>query len=166
MRYSDFEKHIHECAATASDSSRRIFALDTLARLHASAADALVAELTPEEYHLAAYLNRNAAHDDPRALTEKLITLDAMMTADPVRAIEFHPDITEWMCALDHWIAYLTSGDSSAIARLAINMVNSIDYAIGGDTEEYSGENMLGAPAMRDEYERQRRLLGASPSSA
>jgi hypothetical protein len=83
------------------------------------------------------------------------------MTAEDVRAIRFHPDITEWMCAVANWVAYLTSGDPSAVARLAINMVNSIDYAIGGDTDEYSTRNMLGSPMMQAEYERQERLLVA-----
>lgn len=157
MRYKDFERHLHELAASASDLSRRRFALDTISRLHAMANDAISTQLTPEERELADYLNNNVADSDPQTISQKLDALNGRMTTDPIRAIEFRPSITEWMCAIDNWIAYLASGDPSAIAELAVNMVNSINYTIGCDIK-----NMLGSPEMQTEHERQKRLLVAA----
>jgi hypothetical protein len=95
----------------------------------------------------------------PDELAGTLAKLNHSMCRDPVRAIEFHADITELLCAFDHWIGYRRSGDAHLIARLAINRVNSVDYAIGGDVEAYSVDNMLGAPTMAAEFQRQQRIL-------
>lgn len=64
--------------------------------------------------------------------------------------------------AVDSWADYRLTSHPVYIAHIAINMVNAVDYDIGGDTAEYSVDNMLGAPEMVAEYNRQRRMLVAT----
>jgi hypothetical protein len=81
------------------------------------------------------------------------------MVADDVRAIEFHPALTELLCAVDSFIQYRRDGEPSHVADIARNAVNNVDYHIGGDSGDYSIENMLGSPLMVAEFERMQRLL-------
>ena len=143
----------------ATDSCRRDFALDTIGRLHASASDAFRSELTPDERQMADNLAKHFADADPQAQLDTLTRLNDSMTEDDVRAIEFHYDITEWMCALESWFNFRLTNDPSHIASIAINMVNSIDQTLDDDPDGYSINNMLGDPKMVAEYERQQRLL-------
>jgi hypothetical protein len=159
MRYADFEHRIVRMAASASESARRSFAIDTITRLFAGAAGPLSLQLTPDEHNLAQRLAEGFADGDLQSLKDMLNRLSDSMTLDEVRAIEFDPAITEWMSAIDNWIGYRQSGDPKAIAGVAINLVNAIDYEIEGRAEGYSIDNILGAQAMRVEYERQQRML-------
>ena len=162
MRYTDFEHRIVQMAASATEPARRSFAIDTITRLFAGATGPLSEQLTPEEHNLAQRLADGFADGDPQSLKDTLDRLNDSMTLDEVRAIEFHPAITEWMCAIDNWIGYRQSGNPRAIAGVAINMVNAIDYENDGQAEGYSIDNILGARAMRVEYERQQRMLAPS----
>jgi hypothetical protein len=159
MRYAEFEERIEQIAAAASDEARRRFALDTIGLLHQSAQEPARRELTTEEQRLLSTLLQGVEVRLPDELAGALDELNNSMCLDPVRAIEFHPDITELLCAIDNWIEYRRSGDPRHIARLGINRVNSVDYAIGGDIGEYSVNNMRGASEMVAEFQRQQRLL-------
>jgi len=161
MRFTEFQQCIGELAGSASDAARRRFAIDNITRLHSSAMPALQAELTPSEFELAEKLSETFADGDAVTLAPILNALNDSMTADDVRAIEFHANITEWMCAIDHWINYLLTLKPQEIAALAMNMVNSVDYAIGGDVGGYSIENVLASPLMQAEHERQRKYLSS-----
>jgi hypothetical protein len=165
MNYSEFEKRIEQMTAAASDATRRRFALDTLRMLLASTQAAIKDELTPREREL---LTEVLAGIEQPLTTEpaaKLAELDESMGRDEIRAIEFDHDLTELLCAIDNWLHYQRTGDPDFIARVAINMVNSIDHAIVGRDDDYSNKgDMLGAEEMRQEFERQQRLLTPAKS--
>jgi hypothetical protein len=162
MRYVDFEMLIQQMAASASDTVRRLFAFDTIARLHASAESAIREEFTESERLLLAEIVAGLERLPAAVLKRKVQELDDSQCRDPIRAIEFNPKVTELVCALDNWADYRINSDPLCIGHLAINMVNGVDYDIGGHTGAYSTENMLGAPEMVAEHYRQKRLLAAT----
>jgi hypothetical protein len=159
MRYAELEQRIEEMAAAASEDARRCFALDTIRLLKQAAEQPSREELTVEEQRLLSTLLNGLESQPDADLAATLEQLNASMCRDPVRAIEFHPSITELLCAIDNWLGYRRSGDPHRIADVAINAVNHVDYVIGGDARGYSISNMLGAPEMVAEFHRQRRLL-------
>ncbi len=159
MRYKDFEKRIKEMVTAASDDARRRSALDTIRLLYASAKVPATEELTPKEQQLLTELVKCANSLPIEELQPLLERLSKSTSDDEVRAIEIHSDIVELMCAIDNWIAYRRTGDPHSIFGLAINRVNSVDFALGGNTDI---ENMFAAPEMVDEFERQRILLLSS----
>ncbi len=159
MRYAEFEAEIKRMAASATDSARLRFALDTI-RLLRRKTDAVVkVELTKPERQLVSAMLLAIDRKDYDLAGDQLDQLTKSMCADDVRAIEFHPDVTELMCAIDNLCKYASSHDSQWIARVAINMVNSVDYAVEGVCDGYSIDDMMVAKEMSDEYQRQRRLL-------
>lgn len=81
------------------------------------------------------------------------------MCDDDVRAVEFDPDITELLCAIDNLLNYAVARDPQFISKIAINMLNCIDYAVSGLPED-----ILVEPTMREEHERQKRLLTGATS--
>ncbi len=162
MRYIDFEKLIHRMAVSASASARQAFALDTIGRLHASAESAIGDEFTEFERLLLGEIVAGVETLSADELKRKVQELNDRQCRDSVRAIEFNPKTTELICALDSWADYRLTNDPAHVAHIAINMVNAVDYDIGGDTAEYSTNNMLGAPEMVAEHHRQRRMLVAA----
>jgi hypothetical protein len=167
MHYAEFKASIERMAATATPEARRHFALDTIRLLYQSADAPAREQLTDEEQRLLSALMEGVEARPPDELAGVLEALNGSMDRDPVRAVEFHPDITELLCAIDHWIGYRRSGNPHLIACLAVNRVDSVDYAIGGDVGAYSVKNMLGAPEMVAEAHRQQRLLlPAEPAAA
>ena len=159
MRYADFERQIMEMAISASEVARRGFAIDTIVRLHQSASDAIRNEYTEPERSLLASILDGLESTSADVLKLKLKQLTESLERDSVRAIEFRPDVTELLCAIDSWLDYRLSCDPHFIGAIAINMVNSIDYAIGGEIGDYSINNVFGAPAMVAEHQRQERML-------
>jgi hypothetical protein len=159
MRYADFEKLIHGMAASASQTARRSFALDTLNRLHACCQKAIREEFTEAErarlHEILAGLEQQPAPE----LKQKLLELNDILCRDPVRSIEFNPKTTQLLCAIDNWIDYLTTRDPQCVSNIAINMVNAVDCEIDRPIAEYSIDNMLGAPEMIAEHQRQQRML-------
>ena len=91
----------------------------------------------------------------PAVLKRKVEELNDSQCRDPVRAIEFNPKVTELVCAVDNWADYRITNDPVCVGHIAINMVNAVDYEIGGETGDYSIQNMLGAPEMLEEHHRQ-----------
>jgi hypothetical protein len=160
VRYSDFEYRIKQMALSSSGTARHQFAFDTIERLCQSAQQAIINELTNVEQCLLAEILLSLETIPAVRVKRKLQELCDSMERDPVRAMEFHCDITELLCAIDNWLDYRSTADPLFIAGLAINMVNSIDHLIGGAMGEYSIDNIRGAPQMREEFERQKRLLG------
>ena len=159
MRYPDFEKLIYQMAASASDSARCAFALDTIARLKASADSALGEEFTEAERLLLGEILAGLEGLPPAVLKQKVQDLNDSQCRDEIRAIEFNPKVTDLVAALDSWADYRITKDPVHVGGIAINMVNAVDYDIGGHTGQYSTENMLGAPAMSAEHHRQKRML-------
>lgn len=135
MRYAEFEQHIKLMATLASPESCRRFALDSIRLMHESAESTAEQGLTIKERQLLSALVNGVETLPPEELNAVLAEL-IQSTNDPVRAEGFHPQLIELLCAIDHWIRYQHSGNPYLIARLAINSVNSVDYAIGGDTKE------------------------------
>lgn len=156
MRYKDFEKRIKEMVAAASDDARRRFALDTIRLLYESAKAPAKEDLTPIEHELVAELVNGANSRPVDELQTILEQLSQSTSHDEVRAIEIHADIVELMCGIDNWIAYRRAGDPQSIFGLAINRVNSVDFAVGGDSDI---ENFFAVPEMSAEFERQKNLL-------
>lgn len=159
MRYGDFEKLIYQMAASASDAARQSFALDTIARLHASAETAIADEFSEAERLILDDILSGLEALPTAVLKQKVEDLNDSQCRDPVRAIEFNPKVTDLVAALDSWADYRLTKDPVHVGDIAINMVNAVDYDIGGHTEQYSTENMLGSPEMVAEHDRQRRML-------
>lgn len=159
MEHADFVKHITQLVLAASDDQRRRFALETISLLHDSAALALREELSETERQL----HERLAVDLERGPLDQLCSdsqcLAESMVLDPVRAIEFHPHLTEYLAAVESWLLFRQTDDPIHIAAIACNRVNTIDHDIGGDVGGYSIHNVLGAAEMVAEYERQQRLL-------
>lgn len=159
MTYKEFERRIQGMAAAATDADRLCFSRDTIGLLHSSAHQALSTELTEAEREVLSEILVGVESGALNGLRPKLKALTDSLCSDEVRAIEFHPYITELLCAIDNLLGYSETKDSDYIRRLAVNMVNSIDHAIGGDSAAYSINNIMGAEQMRVEHERQKRLL-------
>jgi len=165
MQYAEFERLIHERAATASKAARKSFALDTIGRLHDAVESYILQEFTEPERLLLREVLSGLERKPPATLKPKFQELHVRLCRDPIRAVEFTPPISQLLSAIDSWIGYRTSGDPEHVAQIAINMVNVVDYAIGGEVAEYSIENVLGAPSMVAEYRRQERMLGGGRRS-
>lgn len=161
MKYAEFEQQIRHMVTAASEAARRAFSLDTIGLLYQSAKKAIDKDFTMDERRLLSQLLSGLEIVPTPELKRKLNQLVESQCRDSVRAIGYHRDATELICAIDSWLEYQLTRDPACVARLAICMVNSVDYAIGGDEAEYSVNNMLGSPAMVAEYQRQQRLLSA-----
>jgi hypothetical protein len=159
MTYNHFEREIMHMVASATNASRLRFALDTIGLLGRSAEAAIEAQMSEAERGALAEIMAGVETGSAGGLRPKLEELTNSLCKDEVRAIEFHPDITELLCALDSFLEYADTKDPKLIGRIALNMVNSIDHAIVGDSKGYSIDNMMGANEMRNEYERQKALL-------
>jgi hypothetical protein len=159
MRYGDFEKLIHRMAVSASEPARSSFALDTIDRLHASTLDAIRDEFTEAERLRLNEILEGLDRQPAVLLKQKLKELNDILCRDPIRAIEFNPKSTELLCAIDNWLDYRITRDPECVGHIAINMVNVVDYEIGEAVGDYSTENMLGAPEMVAEHQRQQRML-------
>lgn len=159
MRYADFQKLIYDMVACATASARRAFALDTIGRLHAGAQSAISDEFTESERLLLAEIVAGVERLPAAELKRKVRELNDRQCQDPVRAIEFNPKATDFICALDSWADYRLTNDLRHVVQIAISMVNAIDYDIEGFAAGYSIDNMLGAPEMAAEHRRQRRML-------
>src|SRR5262245_16658748 len=101
MRYAEFEANIEKMAAAATPEACHRFALDTIGLLHQAADAPAQEQLTDEERQLLAVLVEGVATRPPDELAGALEALNESMCRDPVRAIEFHPDITQMLCAID-----------------------------------------------------------------
>ena len=159
MTYREFEQEIQAMAAAATDAARLRFSRDTIGLLRASAQQALETELTEAEREMLSKILIGVETGVLDGLQHQLKMLTDNLCSDEVRAMEFHPDITELVCGLENLLLYSETKDPNHISRLAINMVNSVDHAIGGESGAYSIDNMMGAEEMRNEHERQKRLL-------
>ena len=152
------------CKSIKRCSARQAFALDTIARLHASAESAIREEFTESERTLLGEIVAGLESLPAALLKRKIQELDDSQCRDEIRAQEFNPKVTQFVAALDSWADYRITKDPLAVAGIAINMVNAVDYDIdiGGRTSEYSTDNMLGAPEMLAEHHRQKRMLVAA----
>jgi hypothetical protein len=159
MHYAELEQRIAQMASQASAESRRRFAVDTINLLRQSAQPAIDSEMTQTEQRLLVGLLEGLEDLPVDEMRRTLEALDESMIYDPVRAIEFDQHLTELVCAVERWLAYRETGDPGCIEAIAVCGVNSVDYAISGLSTEYSIDNMLGAEEMRQEYNRQKRLL-------
>ena len=154
LTYQQYEAELKRMTREATHEAHLQFAKETIALLHRSVAARIPVELTGREQELLTEILAAIAGDAREQLRLPLSELVANVTADDVRAVEFHPDFAELLCAIDHLIEYQASQDPGRIARIGINMVNSIDWRIDG-----LPENILSAPEMLEEYERQKRSL-------
>ena len=156
--YRELEQMIHRMTASATEAARRAFALDTIARLKDATADAVDQEFTEPERGLLSEILATL-EGDPAIVRQKLDTLLELQSEDQVRSIEFRPDVTELLGATYGWLDYRLTSDPAHIARIAINMVNAINYALDEADSASSVDDMLGPPQMREEHERRQRLL-------
>ena len=154
LTYQEYEAELKRMAREASNEARLRFAKETIALLHQSVAAETPAELTRHEQELLTEILAAIDGDACEQLRSCFKELEESTTADDVRAVEFHPDFPELLCAIDYLIEYQAGQDPGRIARIRINRVNSIDWRIDG-----LPENILSAPEMLAEYERQKRLL-------
>jgi hypothetical protein len=159
MRYADLENQIKAMVNSASDAARKAFALDSINRLHSLAKEAIAKEFTESERQLLAEILTGVEDRPVHGLKRKLEELKKSQGRDPVRASEFHPSTAELLCAIDSWLNYRDTGRSRFVVPIAVNVVNSVDYALGGDVGHYAINNMLGAPEMVEEHRRQQRIL-------
>ena len=126
------------------------FAQDTLLLLHRAAAGSLAGELTLEQRQLAANIFAKLNIDSTDELKTKLAQLGAVGN---------RPYVTDFLSAVANWLDYRATKNPDFIFRMAVDMVNMLDYHIGGDSSGYSTDNMLGAKAMCEEYHRQAHFL-------
>lgn len=159
MRYPEFERRIVQIALAAPAKACHHFAIDTIRQLADSSEDAVKTELSSAERELLNRLLSDLSNGALSELTDAFSSLIDSTGKDPVRAIELRSDLTQLLCAIDSYIRYRQIGDPHLIAAIAINGINGVDYAIGGDGENYSTDNILGSPRMVAEYERVQRLL-------
>lgn len=173
MNYHEFEDRIRRLVASASEKARYQFAQDTIKLLRRSGAETLSELLPQDSQELVNDIITKLDVESTVDLKKKLKRLISVRVAEhvdgdpsefdkiePLDGHEIHPDITELLCAVDNWLEYRATRNPYFIERIAINMVNSLDYYIGGDSGEYSTDNFLGEPAMREEFHRQEHFLG------
>jgi hypothetical protein len=137
-------------AFAASERARFRFAQDTLLLLHRAAAESLAGELTPEQHRLATNVLAKVNIESTDDLKAKLAQLGGIGDC---------PYVTDFLSAVGNWLDYRATRNPEFIFRMAVDMVNMLDYHIGGDSGKYSTDNMLGAKAMREEYHRQAHFL-------
>src|SRR4030095_2779372 len=97
---------IHRTAVSASESARCAFALDTMGRLHNFAKEAIHEEFTDTERILLTEILANLEREPMQILKQKLQEVNDSLCQDPIRAIEFNPNVTELLCAIDSWLDY------------------------------------------------------------
>lgn len=153
MDYFQFEARIKRLAFAASEKARFRFAQDTLLLMHRAAAETLAHEFTPERQQVVAEILATVNVESTADLKAKL---------DSLGAVGFCPDVTDLLSAVGNWLDYRATRNPEFIFRIAVDIVNMLDYHIGGDSGKYSTDNMLGARAMREEYHRQGHFLAGS----
>jgi hypothetical protein len=159
MTNGELEKRVNQLVKRASDESRRRFALETIRLLRQSAASAIQEQLSEGERALLSSVLDHLSDWEPSRLSEVFNEYDRATSDDPIRSIEFDPVLTDLLVSIDEWLNYCRTGNPRHVFSIAIARINTIDYAIGGDREDYSIDNMLGAPEMAAEYERIRQML-------
>jgi hypothetical protein len=133
--------------------------VETIRSLHQSALVAIEEQLKDEEQVLVGEIVAGLEGDSDQ-LRDKLDELDDLMYQSD-RKIQYLPDLTEFLCAIAHWLDYRGSGNPAYIAAIGLNMINSIDYAVSGQVDGYSMSDLLAASQMAQEVERQQVLLKA-----
>lgn len=158
MNYSEYEEWIKHAAATAAEDSRLSFACETVRALSIEARGAIQNELTDRERELVEGIV-NGLEGDPEVLREHLEELEGLLYQDQTRKVRYIPSLTEFLCAIAHFLDYRTSTNPAYIAAIGLNIINVIDYAVSGQVEGYSIADILVSEDMRAEIDRQERLL-------
>jgi hypothetical protein len=159
LRYADMEKQIKALVNAASEAARTAFALDSIKRLHFLAKEPIATEFPEPDRQLLTEILAGVEDRPVHELKRQLAELNGSQGRDPARSIELPPSATELLGAIDCWLNYRDTGRSRFVVQIALHVVNSVDYALGGDVGHYSIDNMLGAPEMVEECERQQRIL-------
>jgi hypothetical protein len=154
MTSEELDAGIAELVRNASYTARRAFALETIRLMHQGLVRTIKEEFGEEEQRLLDTLMGHLPDWPVASLAEKLRLLDQSTGADPIRAIEFHPSLTELLGAIESWLHFRNTGKQKHICEIAISRVNMVDYDIGGDIGDYSIFNMLGDSRMDAEYHR------------
>ena len=160
MTYAEYERWLREAAEAASPSARRAFALDTMRLLEVPALDLIKSQLTESEQDLVSTAMREVTMAVPEHTASALKALQESMFREEARSQDFHPYVNNLLDALFAWCKYRRTEETRWIAQIAILMGNHLDHA-----SEIDIHDVLGSPAMAEEFERQRRMLdGASPT--
>ncbi len=103
---------------------------------------------------------------EQQGLVEKLLakvniasTDECKTMLDDIGVIRSSPYVADLFSAVGNRLDYRATRNPEFIFLMAVDMVNMLDYHIGGDSGRYSTDNMLGAKAMREEYHRQAHFL-------
>jgi len=153
-------------AKSAGEPARRQFALETIALLQQAARKTIDGQFDARERSMLAEIMANLEGGSAGDLKVKMRELTDSLGHEEMRGLEIIPDVTDLLMAVDAWLDYRVTGKPKYIARIGICMVNWVDRAIDEEGGDCSLDDMLGAPAMREEYARQQRLLVAVDAGA
>jgi len=158
LNYTEYEEWIKHAAASAPEPSRVSFACETIQALYVEARGAIENELTDEERVLIRHIVDNL-EGDSADLRDAIDELDGLLYADPTRKVRYIPSLMEFMCSMAHYLDYRNSDNPAYIAAIGLNMINVIDYAVSGQIDGYSMNDITVSEDMCAEIERQERLL-------
>ncbi|MBT8225859.1 MAG: hypothetical protein HKP61_14320 [Dactylosporangium sp.] len=153
MRYDELEAAVLQLVAEAGDDNLRVFGAETVARL---VRDELLLDVAAEdeldEDALAALTiaRENVLTASPTELRVQLARIDNGILTDG----DMDPELLIIVSALEHWTAYLETGQRDELYELAIRSIEQVDFQVPADLSDF-----LATPEMAAEYERIERLL-------
>lgn len=152
MHYNEVEKTVRDLVATADDSKRHRFAADTVIRLTANDDLTAAAEVEFDDDAQQAFneARRNPTSSTADQLRTWLDTIDAGTLSDG----DMDPQVLWALEALEHWTGFLTDRNPELVAQLAIRSLETVDYEVSADLDDF-----LGTPEMAAEFDRIGRYL-------
>ena len=147
--------------ARAGDDNLRVFGAETVVRL---VGDERLVDVAVE-YELDGDASAALTIARESVLTATAAELRAQLTRidDGILADgDMDTELLNIICALEHWTAYMETGQRSELYELAIRSIEQVDFQVPADLNDF-----LAGAEMTAEYERIERLLTqTSPTSA
>ena len=153
MRYDELEAAILELVGRAGDDTLRVFGAETVARLvrdellHDVAVDD---ELDEDAMAALSSARANVLTAGPTELRAQVTRIEDGILADG----DLDPELLNVITALEHWTAYLETGQRDELYELAIRSIEQVDFQVSADLDDF-----LAPPELAAEYERIERLL-------
>lgn len=165
LDYKDLLRQLRQCVSTSSDAAHVPFVLDSI-RLLDKRSRAIVAEaLGKEEQRLISGIIDGIHRHMMSDVKGVLGHLDQLLGDEGDGSLVLDHRIIFLLDTVDHYLRYQETKDVAYISEISVTMVDSVDYEITmcgvGEPLGYSVKNMLGAPQMVDEFERQVKAFSA-----
>lgn len=155
MSYVEFENRLWKLISAASMKARYRFAHETLLLLYRRAETKLASEMTDDERKLLANIIANLDKERVLDVKEKLRHFDWRMYSQSKHEFEYSLVVAELLEAIENWASYRAGHNPEFIERIGLNLVATIECGRNDPT----ATDVLAFPGLREEHDRQARLL-------